>query len=65
MALQAKYDPQEDRMRLTLHADAGEVHVFWATRRDWLGLLHALNDDDRSAPGAPPAAGGAMASGVD
>lgn len=65
MALQAKYDPQEDRMRLALHADAGKLHVFWATRRDWLGLLHALNDAGGSAPGAPPAAGGAMASGVD
>lgn len=57
MALQAKYDPQEDRMRLTLHADEGKRHVFWVTRRDWLGLLHTLTDDD--AMGAPPATGSA------
>lgn len=42
MALQAKYDPREDRMRLTLHPAEGDPHVFWVTRRQWLGLLHAL-----------------------
>lgn len=42
MNLQARYDPREDRMRLTLHPAEGDPHVFWVTRQQWLGLLHAL-----------------------
>jgi len=42
MALQAKYDPQADRMRLTLQPAEGAPRVFWVTRRQWLGWLHAM-----------------------
>lgn len=42
MALQAKYDPREDRMLLTLHPPGGVVRSFWVTRRQWLALLDAV-----------------------
>ncbi len=49
MALHSKYDPQQDRMRLILRPAQGPLRAFWITRRQWLGLLHALS-------GAAPAA---------
>jgi hypothetical protein len=42
MSLQARYDPQSDRMRLMLQPAQGAPRVFWVTRRQWLGWLHAL-----------------------
>lgn len=42
MSLQAKYDPQADRMRLTLRPAERPPQVFWVTRRQWLDWLHAL-----------------------
>lgn len=42
MGLQAKYDPAEDRMQLTLQPDGGPRLAFWVTRRQWLALLQAL-----------------------
>lgn len=42
MNLRARYDQQEDRMRLTLHPVTGESHSFWVTRRQWIGLLNTL-----------------------
>lgn len=42
MALQARYNPQEDRMQLTLHPADGVPRAFWITRRQWLGLFHAV-----------------------
>jgi len=56
MALRAKYDPKQDRMLLTLHPAEGEPHAFWVTRRQWLGLLHAMTDLPALAaePDAPP-----------
>jgi len=42
MSLQARYDPQADRMRLTLQSAEGSLQAFWVTRRQWLGWLRAL-----------------------
>lgn len=42
MALQARYEPREDRMRLTLQPAQGEPRVFWVTRRQWLDWLRSL-----------------------
>jgi hypothetical protein len=44
MGLRAKYDLDEDRMRLTLQWGEGAEQHFWVTRRLWLGLLFALNN---------------------
>ncbi len=42
MNLQAKYNPQQDRIRLTLQPANGEPRAFWVTRRQWLSLLPAV-----------------------
>lgn len=42
MSLQAKYDPREDRMQLTLQPVEGKPQAFWVTRRQWLALLRRL-----------------------
>ncbi len=44
MSVQAKYDPQSDRLRLTLWPGAGSVMAFWVTRRQLLGWLHAMTE---------------------
>jgi hypothetical protein len=59
MALQARYDPQQDRMRLILRPAEGPLRAFWVTRRQWLGLLHALSAGqpaaaEQAAPALPP-----------
>lgn len=55
MGLQAKYDPQTDRMRLTLHPAASAPRAFWVTRRQWLGLLQAVTVLPQSGSAeAPP-----------
>jgi hypothetical protein len=63
MSLQAKYDPREDRMRLTLQSAEGTAaRTFWVTRRQWLGLLQALvnlppaarGDETESPPSSEP-----------
>lgn len=40
--MQVKFDPVEDRMRVGLHAADGTECAYWATRRQWLGLLERL-----------------------
>lgn len=55
MGLQSKYDLQTDRMRLTLQLANGALRAFWVTRRQWLGLLHAVTVLPQSASAeAPP-----------
>ena len=52
MAFQAKYIPREDRMRVTLRPPEGDVRSFWVTRRQWLDVLHEL-DELGEAQGEP------------
>lgn len=43
MALQAKYDPRQDRMLLTLDVKKQDTgRSFWLTRVQWLGLMVQL-----------------------
>lgn len=37
-----KYDPQEDRIRLSLQIASGSECAYWVTRRQWLALIHNL-----------------------
>lgn len=56
MALRARYDPQADRMRLTLQPAEGPARSFWLTRRQWLGWLHALLASPLPQPAADASA---------
>ncbi len=64
MDLQAQYDPQEDRIRLTLYPADAVPRAFWVSRRQWLDLLHmllALPQAEGGKTPAPPRAKGAPA----
>lgn len=53
MSLHAQYDPQADRMMLTVQPPEGAPVAIWVTRRQWLNLMRALPQF------APTGAGGA------
>lgn len=57
MSLQAKYDPKQDRMLLTLYPSGSAPRALWVTRRQWFGLLYAvgrlLNDADAPIKASP------------
>ncbi len=53
MGLLAKYDAAADRMRLALQSGSEPPLLFWVTRRQWLGWLHAL----AKVPALPPSEG--------
>ncbi len=42
MGVQAKYDPKEDRMLLSLEYGDGSTRIFWLTRRQWIGMMHEM-----------------------
>lgn len=42
MTLKARYEPDVDRMRIVLQQEDGASKVYWAMRRQWLGLLFQL-----------------------
>lgn len=50
MALSARYDPRQDRMRLTLEPAEGAARCFWLTRRQWMAWLHTIKALSRSLP---------------
>jgi hypothetical protein len=42
MGVQARYDPKEDRMLLSLEYGDGTARTFWLTRRQWIGMMHEM-----------------------
>ncbi len=42
MILKAKYDQQEDRMRLSMHSSKEMPYYFWMTRCQVVNLIHEL-----------------------
>lgn len=57
MSIRARYDPQEDRMRLEIHPEGGGASAFWLTRRQWMNLIRAVGATEftpRQVPLQPP-----------
>lgn len=47
MTLKARYEPDVDRMRIVLQPENAEPVIYWAMRRQWLGLLFQLRQAAR------------------